>query len=100
MAERVTPQKVLVHWANQQDAWVRSVVAEVLSSRQSLGEESMNSAFDLFLREKELTTGEQPSIPLLRAASGEVEGVEPLRFVRLGDVEGVNESPRELRRPS
>ncbi|MGV3518546.1 AAA family ATPase [Luteitalea sp.] len=90
MAERVTPQKVLVHWANQQDAWVRSVVAEVLSSRQSLGEESMNSAFDLFLREKELTTGEQPSIPLLRAASGEVEGVEPLRFVRLGDVEGVN----------
>lgn len=88
--QRTTPQKLLIDWANGQDAWVRYLVGEVLSSKQYLDTPVIDEAYDNLLVEKELKDGPRPRVPLLRA-SGEVEeGVETLRLIRLGDVEGVN----------
>ena len=90
MADRVTPQQLLVDWANQQDAWVRYAASDAISTRQNLGDDTLSKVFDLFLCEKELKAGGVPSVPLLNAAAGDVEGVEPLRLVRLSNVQDVN----------
>ena len=90
MTQRTTPQKLLVDWANQQDAWVRLIVAEALSFRQSLGDETLATIYDVLVREKELTTGAPVSVPQLKVAVTSADKVERLELVKLADVAGVN----------
>ena len=90
MTQRTTPQKLLVDWANQQDAWVRLIVAEALSFRQSLGDETLATIYDVLVREKELATGAPVSVPQLKVAVTSADKVERLELVKLADVAGVN----------
>ena len=88
--QRTTPQRLLIDWANGQDAWVRYLVGEVLSSKQYLDASVLDEAYGYLLVEKELKAGSRPRVPLLRASDEVEEGVETLRLIRLGGVEGVN----------
>jgi hypothetical protein len=81
---------LLVEWANDQDHWVRAVVAEVLSSRRSLTEEAVEHFYEILLREKELIPGEAPSIDKLEDAGGGVPREEALALRKISDVENVN----------
>jgi hypothetical protein len=45
-----TGRRLLVEWANDQDHWVRALVAEVLSSRRPLTAEAIEHFYDLLLR--------------------------------------------------
>lgn len=85
-----SPKMLLVEWANAQDQWVRSIVTDVLASRQPLGEEDVGQAYEHLLVEKELGQGEGVNVPLLMATSTDREKVETLELVRLGDLCGVN----------
>ena len=90
---RKTPQGLLIEWANNQDTWVRYIVGEVLSSKQNLDSVVLDKAYEYLLVEKELKElkdGSGPGVPLLRRSGEHEEGVQTLRLVRLGDLDGVN----------
>lgn len=85
-----SPKELLAEWANAQDHWVRSIVAEALASRQPLGDEAVDEAYDRFLVEKDLKQGAALNVPLLKATGADGESVDRLELVRLGDLCGVN----------
>ena len=87
---RKTPQTLLVNWGNTQDAWVRSIVGEALSTRQPLSDSQVDSAYDCMLVEKELNQGKLPNIPTLKVSGQSGEAVQTLQLIRLGDIDGVN----------
>ena len=87
---RKTPQTLLVNWGNTQDAWVRSIVGEALSTRQPLSDSQVDSAYDCMLVEKELNQGRLPNIATLEVSGQSGEAVQTLQLIRLGDIDGVN----------
>ena len=87
---RPTPQRLLIDWANNQDAWVRYIVGEVLSSKQQLNSPVLDQAYHYLLVEKELTDGPRPRVPPLRVSGKPEEAVQTLQLIRLGDLDGVN----------
>lgn len=87
---RTTPQRLLIDWANKQDAWVRYIVGEVLASKQHLDAPVLEKAYNCLLVEKELKDGPSPRVPLLTVSGVHKEGVQTLQLLRLGDVDGVN----------
>ncbi|MGH3116576.1 MAG: AAA family ATPase [Gaiellales bacterium] len=90
-----TGRRLLVEWANDQDHWVRGLVAEALSSRRPLTEDAVEHFYELLLREKELAPGEVPSVEKLEDAAGGVPTEEPLALTRISDVENVNALARK-----
>ena len=89
-ARRTTPQRLLIDWANNHDAWVRYIVGEVLSSKQYVDSPVLDKAYDYLLLEKELKDGSRPWVPLLRVSGEREEAVQTLQLIRLGDIDGVN----------
>ncbi len=89
-ATAITGRSLLVAWANEQDHWVRALVAEVLSSRKPLGDDGIQLFYDLLLREKELAPGEQPAVERLEDTGASVATEEPLVLTRISDVQNVN----------
>lgn len=85
-----TGRRLLVEWANDQDHWVRGLVAEVLSSRRPLTEGAVDHFYGLLLCEKELAPGEALSVEKLEDAAGGAPTEEPLALTRISDVENVN----------
>ena len=88
-------RRLLVEWANEQDNWVRGLVAEVLSSRRPLTEDAVEHFYELLLREKELAPGEATSVEKLEDAADGVPTEEPLALARISDVENVNALARK-----
>lgn len=85
-----TGRRLLVEWANEQDHWVRGLVAEVLSSRRPLTEGAIEHFYELLLREKELAPGEATPVEKLEDAAGGVPPEEPLALTTISDVKNVN----------
>jgi len=85
-----TGRRLLVEWANDQDHWVRALVAEVLSSRRPLADDAVEHCYQLLLREKELAPGEALSVEKLEDAAGGAPTEEPLVLARIEDVQNVN----------
>ena len=55
-----TPRRLLVDWANRQDAWVRQITAETILYRQAPSDALLDAAYSIFLAEKGLGDGEAP----------------------------------------
>ncbi|MGU3358107.1 AAA family ATPase [Microbacterium sp. M4A5_1d] len=85
-----TPRRLLVEWANGQDAWVRQVTAETIFSRQAPSDALLDAAYGTFLAEKGLGDGEAPEIPKLELDTADVAEEEALELVSLTGIQSVN----------
>ena len=84
------PRRLLVDWANEQDAWVRRLVAMVLSSRRPISEPQALEFYDLYLAEKGLGDADLPEEPLLAYPTDGAASAEDLRLIKLSSISGVN----------
>lgn len=85
-----TPRRLLVDWANGQDAWVRQLTAEIILSRQAPSDALLDSVYSTFLAEKGLADEGAEDIPKLELAAADSDEEEALELVSLASVEGVN----------
>lgn len=86
----VDPRVLLAEWANSNDEWVRSLVAEVLTTGRAVTDASIVEAYQLFRQEKALDERTLPAVDQLSTESGKDEEVAPLVITRLSEVHGVN----------
>ena len=84
------PRRLLVDWANEQDAWVRRLVAMVLSSRRPISESQALEFYELYLAEKGLRDADCPEEPLLAYPTDGAASAEDLRLIKLSSIDGVN----------
>ena len=84
-----TPRRLLVDWANGQDAWVRQLTAETILSRQAPTDNLLDAVYATFLDEKGLGEG-SPDVPKLELAVIESVEEETLELVSVAGIEGVN----------
>lgn len=86
-----TPRRLLVEWANGQDAWVRELTAEVILSRQSPTEDLIDLVYQTFLAEKGLRSdADTPTIPKLEVEEVQATEDETLELSKLDNVQNVN----------
>lgn len=85
-----TPRRLLVDWANNQDAWVRQLVAETILSRQEPSQDILGKVYATFLAEKGLSGQPQPNVPALELDAVEPSQDDALELFSLHDVEHVN----------
>jgi recombinational DNA repair ATPase RecF len=85
-----TPRRLLVDWANKQDAWVRQLATETILSRQEPGEDTLDSVYTTFLAEKGLSGEPQPNVPTLELDAVEPSQDDTLELSSLHDIEHVN----------
>lgn len=80
----------LIDWANDQDAWVRAIVHEVLATGQELPDDAIANFYAVLLAEKQLSKDPMPAVPTLTLGTGAAESGDALHLIRLGDVQNVN----------
>lgn len=85
-----SPRDLLIEWANQQDAWVRAIVGEVIATRRELSPSALAVARDRYLVEKGLAEGEPTTVPALGETENGADRPESLRLVSLRGCRGVN----------
>ena len=85
-----TPRRLLVDWANGQDAWVRKLTAETILSRQAPTADLIDSVYAVFLSEKGLSEEELASAPKLKVEEVEATKDETLALASLGNIQSVN----------
>jgi len=90
MATPTDGRSLLLDWANDQDNWVRGIVALVIETRKPLSEVELDHFHALFLREKELGEGELVVIPPLTTNPSGTVDEETLYLDKLCDVQNVN----------
>ena len=81
-----TPRRLLVEWANRQDAWVRELAADTIHSRQEPSEDVLDRVYATFLAEKGLSGLPQPDVPMLVLEAAEATEDDALELT-LGAVE-------------
>ncbi|WP_241178217.1 AAA family ATPase [Mycolicibacterium nivoides] len=81
---------LLAEWANQNDEWVRFLVAEVISTGRAISDSTIEMAYQLFRQEKSIDRRELPPVGLLSTEARRDEAVPPLLLKKLGNVRGVN----------
>lgn len=88
---KTTARSLLADWASQQDSWVRSLVGELLVTRSSIGQQSLQRTLGILLAEKGLGAEPLPQpLPDVKdtgITSGEQAA---LRLQSLTDVSHVN----------
>ncbi|SDH93748.1 Wobble nucleotide-excising tRNase [Actinokineospora alba] len=85
-----SPKRLLVTWANEQDAWVRHLVAETLLTRKPADGSFIEQLYSVFLAEKGLSKEPQPEIPFLELDDREEAAEETLELIRIQEIKGVN----------
>lgn len=85
-----SPKRLLVTWANEQDAWVRHLVAETLLTRKPADGNFIEQLYSVFLAEKGLSKEPQPEIPFLELDDREEAAEETLELIRIQEIKGVN----------
>jgi hypothetical protein len=88
--QTATVRSLLVSWANQQDAWVRQLVSEVIVAGKALTDAQMDPIYQLFLKEKTLSSGGPLSVPLLGDDPASMDGGSGLYLTQLADLKNVN----------
>jgi ABC-type transport system involved in cytochrome c biogenesis ATPase subunit len=83
-------RRLLVDWANGQDAWVRQLVSEVLSARDECSEDVLDAVFEQFLIEKGLADGDPVKVPELELKEEAAGAAVEFSLTKLSGVEGVN----------
>ncbi|HET9871904.1 MAG TPA: AAA family ATPase [Propionibacteriaceae bacterium] len=85
-----TPRRLLVDWANGQDAWVRKLTAETILSRQAPTTDLVDAVYAVFLSEKGLSNEELASVPKLEVQQTEATKDETLELASLSNIQSVN----------
>lgn len=85
-----TPRRLLVEWANRQDAWVRELAADTIHSRQEPGEDVLDRVYATFLAEKGLSGLPQPDVPMLVLEAAEPTEDDALELTSLHHIQHVN----------
>jgi len=83
-------RSLLVAWANQQDAWIRALVSDVIVTAKPLTEQQLNILFDLFLKEKHLRPNGQVLVEPLRDDPIDAGKREQLVLKRIEELKNVN----------
>jgi hypothetical protein len=86
----VTVRSLLVGWANEQDAWVRHLVSEVVASGKAMTDSQLDAIYGTFLLEKALTTGDLVSVPQLSDDVSSLDVSSGLFLTQLCDLKNVN----------
>jgi len=86
----VSVRSLLVGWANEQDAWVRQLVSEVVVSGKAMTENQLNAIYQIFLSEKALVAGRPPNVPKLRDDASLLDVNTGLFLTQLRDLKNVN----------
>lgn len=81
---------MLVSWANHQDAWIRELVSDVIVTGKPISDARAEDLYDLFLREKNLRTGDAVAAQQLRDDVFDLAAAEPLVLNRMEDLQDVN----------
>jgi recombinational DNA repair ATPase RecF len=89
-SQTVTARSLLVGWANEQDAWVRHLVSEVIVSRKGMTDGQLDAIFQTFLREKALVSGSPVSVPKLSDDASWLDVSSGLFLTQLRDLKNVN----------
>jgi hypothetical protein len=61
-SQAVTVRSLLIGWANEQDAWVRHLVSEVVVSRKPITDGQLDAIYRTFLLEKALDSGDPVNV--------------------------------------
>lgn len=85
-----TAQSVLVAWANEQESWVRGIVAAVLDGTSLTSPDAVSLCYERLLQEKGLGPGEAADVPALVSGADEAHDTRSLTLTKLLDVRGVN----------
>jgi len=85
-----TPRRLLVNWANGQDAWVRVLTAETILSRKELSDDALSKIYSVFLAEKGLSDLPMPEVPKLELEIVEATDEDSLELAEIREVKGVN----------
>jgi len=85
-----SPRRLLVTWANQQDAWLRALTTETILSRQEVSDDALARIFGTFLAEKGLSDDPASEVPTLEIDHHEVVADESLELCSIRGVHGVN----------
>ena len=87
----LSPQGVLVQWANEQEAWIRILVKAVLARQGQVEDDVVDEAFETLLLVHGLGEGSASvNVPLLAEHASATIGATPMTLDRLTDVVGVN----------
>ena len=87
----LSPQGVLVQWANEQESWIRILVEGVLARQGPLDDKVIDEAFETLLQVHGLGKDtESVNVPLLAEHASVANGGTPMTLDRLSDVVGVN----------
>lgn len=90
VGDGTSPKRLLATWANKQDAWLRAMVGEAISSGAAPSTDQVDRFFEMFLAEKRMSEAPVPEVPELDIVDGTGTQDDELEFVRLDNVEGVN----------
>jgi hypothetical protein len=86
------PRRLLVAWANQEDAWIRALTAETILTRRPLGDATLAEVFNLSLREKGLAASTAAvDVPLLQLDAEQSAAEDTLELVSISAIQGVND---------
>jgi len=86
-----TPQGILVQWANEQEPWVRALVAAVLERQGPVENDVIDKSFEILLQSNGLSDDTAPvDVPLLVEDALSAAEDAPMTIDRLRDVVGVN----------
>jgi hypothetical protein len=86
----VTVRSLLVGWANQQDAWIRQLVSEIIIAGKALTDNQLDAIHDVLLKEKTLVQGGPVSVAQLTDDPGAPVAGSGLFLTQLCDLKNVN----------
>lgn len=77
-------------WANEQDAWVRQLVADVVVSAKPVTASQLDAIYKAFLSEKALIADKPPNVPKLRDDASLLDVSTGLFLTQLSELKNVN----------
>lgn len=83
-------QCTLVQWANNQEGWVRAIVAEAMASGAELSADRVSMSYERMLREKSLAAGAPDVVPELTGKVSSDAAEADLRLAEVKDIRGIN----------
>jgi energy-coupling factor transporter ATP-binding protein EcfA2 len=89
-AEFLDPRALLANWANENDEWVRLLVAEVIATGRPVSTSTIDKAYRIFRQENALDRRQLPAVEKIDIVARQDESAPPLTLIRLSEVHGVN----------
>ncbi len=89
-SQTVTVRSLLIGWANEQDAWVRHLVSEVVASRSTMTDGQLDAIYRTFLLEKVLISGDPVNVSKLSDDASLLDVSSGLFLTQLHDLKNVN----------